>query len=60
MNLEINITKIKKKKRWVIYKGEIDASKISNEWFSWIHFTKNKIELNKNLKNILAKTTFSK
>ena len=34
----------KKNKRWVIYKGEIDASKISNEWFSWIHFTKNKIE----------------
>ena len=34
-------------KRWVIYKGEIDASKISNQWYSWIHFTKNKIELNK-------------
>ena len=30
--------------RWVIYKDEIDASKIPNEWFSWIHFTKNKIE----------------
>ena len=31
-------------KRWVIYKGEIDASKIPTEWFSWMHFTKNKIE----------------
>ncbi len=31
-------------KRWVIYKDEIDASKIPSEWFSWIHFTKNKIE----------------
>ena len=31
-------------KRWIIYKGEIDASKISNEWYSWMHFTKNKIE----------------
>ena len=31
-------------KRWVIYSGEIDASKIPNEWYSWIHFTKNKIE----------------
>ncbi len=31
-------------KRWVIYKDEIDASKIPNEWYSWIHFTKNKIE----------------
>ena len=34
----------KKNKRWVIYNDEIDASKISNEWYSWIHFTKNKIE----------------
>ena len=34
----------KKTKRWVIYKGEIDASKIPNEWYSWIHFTSNKIE----------------
>ncbi len=31
-------------KRWIIYKGEIDASKIPNDWYSWIHFTKNKIE----------------
>ena len=36
--------KSKKGKRWVIYKDEIDASKIPNEWYSWIHFTKNKIE----------------
>ena len=36
--------KNKKGKRWVIYKGEIDASKISNEWYSWMHCTKNKIE----------------
>ena len=31
-------------KRWVIYKDEVDASKIPNEWYSWIHFTQNKIE----------------
>jgi len=31
-------------KRWVIYKGEVDASKIPNEWYSWMHFTNNKIE----------------
>jgi NADH dehydrogenase len=31
-------------KRWVIYKDEIDASKIPNDWYSWMHFTKNKIE----------------
>ena len=34
----------KKGKRWVIYSDEIDASKIPSEWYSWIHFTKNKIE----------------
>ena len=34
----------KKGKRWVIYSNEIDASKIPVEWFSWIHFTPNKIE----------------
>ena len=37
-------------KRWIIYKDEIDASKIPNEWYSWIHFTQNKIENNHNLK----------
>ena len=34
----------KKGKRWVIYSGEVDASKIPVEWYSWIHFTPNKIE----------------
>ena len=37
-------------KRWIIYSGEIDASKIPNEWYSWIHFTNNKIENNHDLK----------
>ena len=27
-----------KGKRWVIYKNNIEASKIPPEWFSWIHF----------------------
>ena len=36
-------------KRWVIYAGEIDASKIPAEWYSWIHFTPNRIEKNQNL-----------
>ena len=31
-------------KRWVIYSNTIDASKIPVEWYSWIHFTPNKIE----------------
>ena len=37
-------------KRWVIYAAEIDASKIPVEWYSWIHFTHNKIENNHELK----------
>tara|TARA_Y100000741_G_scaffold312904_1_gene257626 strand:- start:215 stop:574 length:360 start_codon:yes stop_codon:yes gene_type:complete len=35
-------------KRWVIYADTIDASKIPVEWFSWIHFTNNKIEKDHN------------
>ena len=31
-------------KRWVIYSDTIDASKIPIEWYSWIHYTKNKLE----------------
>ena len=27
-----------KGKRWVIYKGNIESSKIPPEWHSWIHF----------------------
>ena len=34
----------KKGKRCVIYSGDIDASKIPVEWYSWMHFTSNKIE----------------
>ena len=31
-------------RRWVIYKNETDASNIPQEWYSWMHFTKNQIE----------------
>lgn len=27
------------KRRWVIYNGEIEASRISPEWHGWLHFT---------------------
>ncbi|MFB2531404.1 NADH:ubiquinone oxidoreductase subunit NDUFA12 [Paracoccus sp. p4-l81] len=26
-------------KRWVIYKGTIEASRISPEWHGWLHYT---------------------
>jgi NADH dehydrogenase len=37
-------------KRWIIYNGEIDASKIPSEWYSWIHFMNNKIKINSDQK----------
>jgi NADH:ubiquinone oxidoreductase subunit len=27
------------KRRWVIYNGEVQASRISPDWHGWIHFT---------------------
>ena len=40
----------KKGKRWVIYNGEVEASKIPNDWYSWMHHTNNKIENSHDLK----------
>ena len=37
-------------KRWIIYNGEVDATKIPNEWYSWIHHLSNKIEYDQQLK----------
>ena len=39
----------KRKKRWVIYNGEIEATKIPVDWYSWMHSIKNKIEENHDL-----------
>ena len=30
-------------KRWVIYKEKVEASNIPPKWFSWIHFTSDKL-----------------
>jgi len=27
------------RKRWVIYNGEIEASRVSPDWHGWLHFT---------------------
>ena len=37
-------------RRWVIYNGEVDATKIPNEWYSWIHYLNNKIENTQDIK----------
>ena len=31
----------RKQRRWVIYSGEINASKITADWYSWIHHISN-------------------
>ena len=33
--------------RWVVYKDNIEASKITSEWFLWIHRTIDEIPVNK-------------
>ena len=35
--------KSKKNERWVIYADSIEATKISSEWYLWIHHTIDKI-----------------
>lgn len=31
------------KRRWVIYEGAPDASKVPAEWHAWLHHTKNEV-----------------
>ncbi len=40
--------KNKKDERWVIYSGGIEATKITSDWYLWIHHTIDKIPLDKN------------
>ena len=37
-------------RRWIVYNDEVEASKIPNEWYSWMHYMNNKIENDHNLK----------
>ena len=30
---------IRKERRWVIYEGEVEASKVPPEWHAWLHHT---------------------
>ena len=36
--------------RWVIYSSNVEASKISSEWFLWMHHTIDKTPSNESLK----------
>ena len=46
----------KKDKRWVIYAKDIEASKITNDWFLWMHHTVDEIPNLKNKKYLWEKT----
>ena len=41
----------KKDERWVIYSDNIEATKITSEWYLWIHHTVDKIPLEINKRN---------
>ncbi len=45
----------KKNERWVIYPHNIEATKITSDWYLWIHHTVDKIPEEKDQKNILGK-----
>ena len=40
----------KKNERWVVYANNIEASKITTDWYLWIHHTIDKIPDNKDNK----------
>ena len=41
----------KQNERWVIYSNKIEATKITSDWYLWIHHTTDKIPDAKNLKH---------
>ena len=42
--------KSKKNERWVIYSNQIESTKITSDWFLWIHHTIDKIPNSKDTK----------
>mgnify|MGYP006122285255 CR=1 FL=1 len=48
----------KKNERWVVYQDNIEASKITSDWFLWMHHTTNEAPLEEKKKISLAKRTF--
>jgi NADH:ubiquinone oxidoreductase subunit len=41
--------KSKSNERWVIYKDNIEATKITSEWYLWMHHTINEIPINEKI-----------
>ncbi len=34
---------LRKERRWVIYKGDVEASRVPPEWHAWLHHTSDEI-----------------
>jgi NADH:ubiquinone oxidoreductase subunit len=47
--------KSKNDQRWIVYKDNIEASKITSEWYLWIHHTVNEIPNPKKKKHLWQK-----
>ena len=58
MNLNKYYKNKKKDERWVIYSNDVEATKITSDWFLWIHHTVNEIPKEKK-KNFTGKKTHS-
>ena len=54
-NLGNRYYKNKKDERWVVYKNDVEASKITSEWFLWMHHTINEVPKNNVKKYIRQK-----
>ena len=52
--------KSKMNERWIVYHDNIDASKITSEWFLWMHHTIEETPKNEKKKISLAKRTSRK
>ena len=47
--------KNKQNERWVVYSSNIEATKITSDWYLWIHHTTDKIPDEKNVKHFWQK-----
>ena len=47
--------KSKKDERWVIYSSDIEATKITSEWYLWMHHTTNILPNEKDKKHLWQK-----
>ena len=52
--------KSKTDERWVIYSKDVEATKITSDWYLWMHHTVNKIPEKKTEKNTFGKKSILK